>query len=137
MSLDRNDFERWLRYGRERSWLNDSRARDFVSAWDNESDEGVMRDEPGARPDFSGVGPKNYKRSDDAIEDEVFNRLTHHPDLDASDIEIEVKDTNVFLKGFVDNKFERRLAEDIVADVAGVGTISNELKFKQFGFRSQ
>jgi hypothetical protein len=47
-----------------------------------------------------GRGPKNYSRSDTRIEEDVHERLMHDP-LDASGIEVSVKDGEVTLTGTV------------------------------------
>src|SRR5256885_12501149 len=39
-----------------------------------------------------GRGPKGYRRSDERIREEVMERLTFSPDIDASDVEVEVQD---------------------------------------------
>lgn len=78
-----------------------------------------------------GKGPKGYKRSDDRIQEEICERLTHHPLIDASLIDVTVADREVTLTGEVDDRRMRHLAEDIVDEVSGVGEIHNQLRVRR------
>jgi hypothetical protein len=80
------------------------------------------------RGNFAGRGPRNWKRSDDRIKEDINERLTHHPDIDASDIDVEVNNGEVTLKGKVDERRAKRLAEDIAESVSGVHDVRNEIK---------
>lgn len=62
---------------------------------------------------YSGRGPKNYRRSDDVIHRDVCERLAGHGQLDAGGIEVDVHNGEVTLNGAVDNRRDKRLAEDI------------------------
>ena len=42
------------------------------------------------RGPFAGRGPKGYHRSDERIREDVSDRLTDHPDIDATEIEVTV-----------------------------------------------
>jgi len=75
----------------------------------------------------SGRGPRNYQRSDERISDEVHQVLTFHPEIDASDMEVLVDKGIVTLRGKVENRRIKRLAEDAIEDVYGVREIRNEL----------
>lgn len=77
---------------------------------------------------WSGVGPRSYKRSDDRIQDEINERLTRHPGIDASDIDVNVSDCEVDLKGTVADRHQKRLAEDVADSVYGVREVNNALK---------
>lgn len=74
-----------------------------------------------------GKGPKNYKRSDERIREVVCDRLCEHPALDASSIEVEVKDSEVILLGEVKTKSDKRLAEDLAESVSGVANVENRI----------
>jgi osmotically-inducible protein OsmY len=80
---------------------------------------------------YAGRGPKNYRRSDARIMDDVCERLTRHPDIDASDVEVDVKDCIVTLRGHVDSRRTRRLAEEIIDDIPGVTDVKNEITVQQ------
>jgi hypothetical protein len=76
----------------------------------------------------AGKGPKGYRRSDDRIREEISDELTDHPDIDASEIEIEVKDGEVTLTGTVDSRDAKRMTEDVVERSSGVTHVSNQLR---------
>ena len=77
---------------------------------------------------FSGLGPRGYRRSNQRIFEDVCERLTQNGQIDASDIEIEVKDGEVYLKGTVGDRRTKRLAEDIAESVTGVRDVHNQLR---------
>jgi hypothetical protein len=80
---------------------------------------------------FTGMGPEGYQRADDRIEEDVCERLTQHGRLDASDIQVEVKNAEVTLKGEVDSRGAKRMAEDTAESVSGVKDVHNELKVRR------
>lgn len=75
-----------------------------------------------------GKGPKGYRRSDERIREEVSEALSAHGDIDASEIEIEVKDGLITLTGTVESRQMKRLVEDTVESVSGVQDVKNELR---------
>jgi hypothetical protein len=79
---------------------------------------------------FAGKGPKNYVRSDDRIHEDVCEHLTHHPYIDATDIEVMVRDGEVTLSGTVDARMVKRAAEDACEHVRGVKDVHNQLRVR-------
>jgi hypothetical protein len=77
---------------------------------------------------YSGRGPRSYSRPDDSICDEVCERLTYAGDVDATDIDVKVRNGEVILKGKVEDRRQRRQAEDIAHTVSGVRDVRNDLK---------
>jgi osmotically-inducible protein OsmY len=75
-----------------------------------------------------GKGPRNYTRADDRIHDEICERLTRHPLIDASLLEVQVEKGNVTLKGEVSDRRMKYLAEEVVDDIYGVKEIHNSLR---------
>jgi hypothetical protein len=80
---------------------------------------------------YSGRGPKGWQRSDDRIREDVNERLTDHPDVDASEIEVQVNNGEVTLSGTVEERRAKRLAEDIAESVSGVREVHNQLRVQQ------
>ena len=81
--------------------------------------------------EHSGRGPRGYKRPDARIEEDINERLTRHGMIDATDIEVSVKEGGVTLRGTVDSRRARLLAEDIADSVFGVTEVHNQIKVKQ------
>jgi hypothetical protein len=79
---------------------------------------------------YRGKGPRNYRRADERILDDVHKRLEDDWEVDASDIEVTVKDGEVVLSGFVNERFEKRRAEDVVESISGVKQVENRIKKK-------
>lgn len=76
----------------------------------------------------AGRGPKSYQRSDDRIKEDINERLTQHADVDATEIDVEIKQGEVTLRGTVENRHEKRIAEDIAENVFGVKDVKNEIR---------
>ena len=79
---------------------------------------------------FQGVGPRNYVRPDARIMDDVCERLSYHPYVNACDVDVTVKNGEVTLSGTIDDRESKRLAEDVALDVAGVKDVHNELRVR-------
>lgn len=77
---------------------------------------------------MSGRGPKGYKRSDERIREDVCDLLTSHPEVDPSEVDIRVSETEITLTGTVDSRMEKRLIEDLVSSVSGVTEVNNQLR---------
>lgn len=83
--------------------------------------------EPGVRS-YRGKGPAGYTRSDERIRETVCEILTEHDQIDATNIEVTVKNGEVVLSGTVEDRRQKRLAEDVVADVSGVKDVQNQIR---------
>ena len=77
---------------------------------------------------FSGRGPKGYQRSDERIREDVCDRLADDPMIDASDIEVIVKNAEVTLSGTVRERDDKRRSEDSAENVSGVREVHNNLR---------
>lgn len=81
----------------------------------------------GSAGDHRGKGPQ-VARSDARIQDDVSERLTEDPDIDASDIVVHCRDGVVTLEGTVDIRSLKHRAEDLAASSPGVTDVDNRLK---------
>ena len=77
---------------------------------------------------FYGVGPKGYKRSDERVLEDCNESLARHHEIDASDVEVSVKDGVVTLSGSVDTRRTKRMTEDAIDHVMGVVDVQNQLR---------
>jgi hypothetical protein len=77
---------------------------------------------------YRGIGPRNYRRSDERILEDINERLTDDHHIDASDIGVKVEGGEVTLSGTVEDRAARRRAEDIAESVSGVGHVQNDLR---------
>jgi osmotically-inducible protein OsmY len=114
--------------GREdRNWFD--RASDEVSSWfgDDEAERRRDRDKR-MQGQHKGKGPKNYSRSDDRIKEDINDRLSDDPFIDASDIDVTVTNGEVTLSGTVDERSSKRRAEDIAENVSGVKNVENRIR---------
>lgn len=78
-----------------------------------------------------GRGPRGYKRSDESIYEDVCVMLSRSPDVDASDIEVSVKEGIVYLKGSVTDRDSKKMAELEIENVSGVIDVQNLLSFNR------
>ena len=79
---------------------------------------------------YRGKGPRNYKRPDDRIKEAVCDMLCDNADIDASNIDVEVKDGVVILSGSVTDKYTKRLTEDVASDITGVMDVENRIQVR-------
>jgi len=125
----------------ERGFFN--KAGDEISSWFGDEEARRRREMDkrqeggyGASSNYGsygmhrGRGPKNYKRSDDRIKEDVNDRLSDDPYLDASDVDVEVSNCEVTLTGTVESRQAKRHAEDLAESVSGVSNVENRIRVK-------
>lgn len=81
------------------------------------------------QPDYRGRGPKNYHRSSERIREDVSDRLTSDPRLDASGIDVRVGDNNeVILSGIAPDRASKRRAYNLAESIPGVSNVENRIR---------
>ncbi|MBC2664676.1 BON domain-containing protein [Novosphingobium flavum] len=110
---------------RHRGFL--ARAGDGIAAW-----FGHEEPPPRPEPDYRGRGPAGYTRSDERIREDVNDRLTDHPRLDARRITVTVENGEVTLDGKVSSRAAKRRAEDCIDYVSGVTHVQNNLRVEHW-----
>lgn len=103
------------------------RASDEVMSWFGD-DDAARRREMDHRADHRGKGPAGYTRSTERILEDANERLMHDRGVDASSITVTCDGSDVTLTGTVSSRSEKRRAEDIVEDIAGVKHVQNNLR---------
>jgi hypothetical protein len=99
--------------------------------WQHDDDTEQFNDQVyGGRPrgQFSGMGPRGYRRSDERIKEDVCQCLTDDHHIDASDIEVAVNDREVVLTGTVTSRMQKRHAEDLIERLPGVRDVINSIR---------
>ena len=116
-------------------WLNYDRLQRDESPQEGGGVWGLVKHEAGrvarkitGRPP---AGPKGWRRADDVIREDVCEALAYQHELDATDIEVTVKDAEVTLQGTVVDRQAKRLAEHRVEGVRGVEDIHNRLTIRK------
>ncbi len=118
---DKEFFDKYSPTG-ESEW-----SRGSVTPFDDDIVLSERHYHQGLKRDYSGVGPANYKRSDLRIHDDASDALYRCAEVDASDIEVTVKEGIVTLSGFVETRIDKKVAEMTVERVPGVIDIDNRL----------
>jgi osmotically-inducible protein OsmY len=111
---------------RNRDWWD--RTKDEVSSWFGDDDAERRRDVDRVNGPHRGKGPKDYKRSEDRIREDVCDRLSEDDRVDASNVQVQIQNNEVILSGTVRSKEEKRRAEDLVEAVSGVRNVENRLR---------
>jgi hypothetical protein len=115
------NYDRGIRSGRESfaPW-GGNRFSNETAGYGREGDRG-------AGP-HRGRGPKGHARSDARIHEDVCERLTDDPHVDASEIEVRVENGEVTLSGTVPDRGAKRRAEDVAESASGVRHVRNDLR---------
>jgi Flp pilus assembly secretin CpaC len=85
----------------------------------------------GSVESMKGKGPKGYRRSDERIEEQLNDTFTDDHMLDASNIEVTVKNGEVTLSGTVNNREAKRRAEDLAENLSGVTNVENRIRVSE------
>lgn len=138
---EREDFERakqeqWGRegYGEERHWAEGERRgergrEEWPPMWERSREQSEER---WMRGPHAGRGPRGYRRPDDRIYEDVCDRLMRNGEIDARDIEVDVHDAVVTLRGSVNNRQSKYAAEEVSESVFGVKDIRNEIRIESY-----
>lgn len=82
------------------------------------------------RPASPGRGPRSYQRGDDRIRADLCDKLMQGW-VDASDVDVKVKDGLVTLSGTVRSRDEKRAIEDLAEEVLGVKEVTNNIRINR------
>jgi hypothetical protein len=98
------------------------------STWGEEQYRMQRQEEQGSpRPERRVRG----RRSDEALARELQEILTNDPELDSTEIEVQVEDGAVTMIGVVDSPDAKLLAEELVESVTGVREVHNQLRVER------
>jgi BON domain-containing protein len=83
------------------------------------------------RPSQRGRGPRGASRTDQRIREQVCEALTVRDDVDASDVEVSVRDGDVLLCGTVPEHAMKRAAELAAERCRGVTHVQNSMRVRR------
>jgi osmotically-inducible protein OsmY len=72
-------------------------------------------------------GPKDFRRSDERIREDVCERLADDPNVDVSEVSVSVADGIVRLEGTVPERRMKHRIEDASASCSGVNDVENRI----------
>ncbi len=99
--------------------------------WGEEQYTAERREEQGRRGVDSGARAR--RRPDETLAREIREILTKDPELEATEIEVEVEGGAVTISGVVDDTDARLLAEELVESLPGVREVHNTLRVERRG----
>jgi osmotically-inducible protein OsmY len=76
---------------------------------------------------YEGSGAADRRRADRTVTTDICARIATHDALDPIDVLVRTQHGVVMLTGVVDTRHDRRLAEQLVREVAGVKDVLNHL----------
>ena len=101
---------------------------------DRDLNDAQLRSPPQDKPDpplagsHRGRGPKDSAPSDRRVHEDVCERVTEDRFIDASNIDVAVKESEVALSGAVSSRGLKRRAEDLAEMASGVAHVRNSLR---------
>ena len=78
-----------------------------------------------------GRGPKNYRRSDERVREDMCERLMMNDRVDSSDVTVEVRDGVVTLDGTVPERRMKYMIEDVAAECLHANDVENRIRVAQ------
>ena len=99
------------------------------NTWGEERFRDERQEEQGRRQTNSG--PRSRRKPDESLRQEIREILTADPELEVTDIEVEVEGGAVTLRGAVADSDARLLAEELVESLSGVREVHNRLRVER------
>ena len=123
-----NDDDNPFENGIVQNW---NRRKNWDHFYDAKFDRDASRNHGGALighdASHRGRGPRGYSRSDSAIYEDVCEALALSADVDASEIEVSVKEGCVYLTGTVHSRDMKKMAEFEIESISGIKDVQNHL----------
>jgi hypothetical protein len=104
-------------------------ANPVENTWGGEQFRADRREEQGRRQ--ANSGPRGRRKSDESLRQEIREILNADPEVEATDIEVEVEGGAVTLRGAVVDSDARLLAEELVESLVGVREVHNRLRVER------
>jgi BON domain len=78
-----------------------------------------------------GKGPRGYRPSNERLRENICERLTDDPHIDATDIEVSVANGEVTLSGTVETRAMKYGVEELVENIPGVSSVQNTVRLRR------
>ncbi len=101
--------------------------KDVAAVEDRILDHGLLFQQAILKPNNMRVGPMNFHRSDDRIQEFVAEALANAP-LDVSNVEVKVQKGEVTLTGKMKDRREAIIAKLVTRNVLGVADVHNDIQ---------
>ena len=112
-------------------------AGDYDNKAPNPSDLEFFKDLTVHEHEEHGSGPPGNRRPDEEIKAEIERLLAWQKTIDATAIEVDVKEGLVTLSGDVGSPHEKQVAGNITENVLGIRGINNLLNSRRQGEEAQ
>lgn len=125
--------EYWQRYFAPQSYEGRARGDDtgdrFVPPGERRGDAGPAHRMAG--PSRHPLAPRQIRRSDAQLYEDICEALLLRDDLDSSEVTVAVREGAVTLDGSVPERYMRYLIEDLAAGHPAVGDVENRIKVRE------
>ncbi|WP_209304361.1 BON domain-containing protein [Pusillimonas caeni] len=101
--------------------------------WRNVRTPGLQGTQQERRYGMQRSMPKDYKRSDERIREDVCEHLSRSG-YDVSEVSVEVSDGKVTLQGTVNDRYAKHAIEDCADDCIGVQDVDNRIRVQRDTF---
>lgn len=118
------------RGGGQQNWSGSNWGHQGGSPWGGDH-SGRFGAEHGAQTSMRGRTPKGYTRSDERIKDDVCEQLYRTPDIDVSEVTVEVRNGTVTLEGTVPDRRMKHRLEDLCEQCIGVQDVENRIRVQR------
>ena len=129
-SYDLNRQGDWARHstgGTSGARGREGMAQSERGTWGEDQSRRERREEQRGGAGAAAGASRPRRKSDDSLAREILEILTADPELDATDIGVEVEGGAVTLSGEVMHPDARLLAEELTESIAGVRLVHNRL----------
>jgi hypothetical protein len=79
----------------------------------------------------AGKGPRGYRRDWARVREDLCDMLERDGEVDATDIEVEVHEGVVTLRGTVSDRHQKRRAEHLIDTIPQIRDVHNELRLRR------
>lgn len=105
-------------------------SREIERQW-SDSEELPTMQPPWSDRNRDRHGPKGYARSDERVREDICDEFMRNHAMDPSEIDVTCEEGVVTMRGEVDSRNEKFMAERIASSVLGVLDVNNQLRIRR------